>query len=216
MKLKYFISQICKRFTLLLCFYFLQEFEDLDEIIARHIQPMAATVRDIMGHRYFRDCEGKREVLDKVLTDDKKKNPSKYEHQCLFICLSYFVYLYLFYLAYLCLSQYMFILLCLSVFILPCLFVFVLLNLCLSYFLYLCLSYFVYLCLSQSMFILLCLSLFIFVYLYLSYIVSCRYICTSVISITVLALKTLVSLTLIFLWKGLSSRYYCSSTRLLE
>nr|KAG5690166.1 hypothetical protein BaRGS_013623 [Batillaria attramentaria] len=54
-----------------------EEFEDLDEIIARHIQPMAATVRDLMGHRYYREVEGKRELLDKMLTEEKKKTPSK-------------------------------------------------------------------------------------------------------------------------------------------
>ena len=51
-----------------------QEFEDLDEIIARHIQPMAATVRDIMAFKYYRDSDGgKREILDKFLGEEKKK-----------------------------------------------------------------------------------------------------------------------------------------------
>ena len=56
---------------------YLQEFEDLDEIIARHIQPMAASVRDIIGHRYYKEIDDKREVIEKLLADDKKKTPSK-------------------------------------------------------------------------------------------------------------------------------------------
>ena len=55
----------------------LQEFEDLDEIIARHVQPMASTVRDIMAHRYYKGLADKREVIDKALSEDKKKQPSK-------------------------------------------------------------------------------------------------------------------------------------------
>jgi hypothetical protein len=36
----------------------LQEFEDLDEITARFIQPMAAFARDLLGHKYFHECHG--------------------------------------------------------------------------------------------------------------------------------------------------------------
>ncbi|VDQ16922.1 unnamed protein product [Trichobilharzia regenti] len=32
-----------------------EEYEDLDEIVARHVQPMASLVRDIMTYRYYRD-----------------------------------------------------------------------------------------------------------------------------------------------------------------
>lgn len=32
-----------------------EEFEDLDEIVARHVQPMVSLVRDIMTYRYYRD-----------------------------------------------------------------------------------------------------------------------------------------------------------------
>lgn len=59
-------------------FAIVQEFEDLDEIIARHIQPMAAFARDILYFKYYKDSEGgKREILDKVLIDEKKKAPSR-------------------------------------------------------------------------------------------------------------------------------------------
>ncbi|GFO10563.1 LOW QUALITY PROTEIN: transcription elongation factor spt6, partial [Plakobranchus ocellatus] len=55
-----------------------EEFEDLDEIIARYIQPIAATVRDVMSFKYYKDSEGgKREILDKFLTEEKKKSNSK-------------------------------------------------------------------------------------------------------------------------------------------
>ncbi|ESO97932.1 hypothetical protein LOTGIDRAFT_103494 [Lottia gigantea] len=55
-----------------------EEFEDLDEIIARHVQPMAALARDILGFRYYRDSEGgKREILEKLLVVEKRKGPSR-------------------------------------------------------------------------------------------------------------------------------------------
>ncbi|KAL8562544.1 hypothetical protein ACOMHN_045809 [Nucella lapillus] len=54
-----------------------EEFEDLDEIIARHIQPMAGNVRDIVGYRYFRPNGDNRETVEKQLKEDKKKTPSR-------------------------------------------------------------------------------------------------------------------------------------------
>lgn len=36
----------------------LQEFEDLDEITARYIQPMASFARDLLSHKYFQECHG--------------------------------------------------------------------------------------------------------------------------------------------------------------
>ncbi|CAN7987050.1 unnamed protein product [Ixodes hexagonus] len=55
-----------------------EEFEDLDEIIARHVQPMAGYARDLTSFRYFREAEGgKREVIEKLLAEEKKRNPSK-------------------------------------------------------------------------------------------------------------------------------------------
>lgn len=36
----------------------MQEFEDLDEITARYVQPMAAFARDLLSHKYFQDCNG--------------------------------------------------------------------------------------------------------------------------------------------------------------
>lgn len=59
-------------------FLFLQEFEDLDEIIARYIQPMAAFARDILNYKYYMEADGgKKEITDKFLVDEKKKAPSK-------------------------------------------------------------------------------------------------------------------------------------------
>ncbi|KAK4008393.1 hypothetical protein OUZ56_013534 [Daphnia magna] len=63
-----------------------EEFEDLDEIIARHINPMAGHARDLYAFRYFRDlgiseenyAPGKeRERAEEIIKDDKKKNPAK-------------------------------------------------------------------------------------------------------------------------------------------
>ncbi|GIX74854.1 transcription elongation factor SPT6 [Caerostris extrusa] len=53
-------------------------FEDLDEIIARHIQPMAGYARDLLNFRYYTAANGgKKEDTEKVLYDEKKKAPSK-------------------------------------------------------------------------------------------------------------------------------------------
>ena len=63
-----------------------EEFEDLDEIVARYINPMAGHARDLYAFRYFRDLGipeenyalGKeRERADEVIKDDRKKNPAK-------------------------------------------------------------------------------------------------------------------------------------------
>lgn len=55
-----------------------EEFEDLDEIIARHIMPMAAYARDLLGYKYFRDCDGgSKEKLTELLMQERKKNASK-------------------------------------------------------------------------------------------------------------------------------------------
>lgn len=63
-----------------------EEFEDLDEIIARYINPMAGHARDLYNFRYFRElgipeeawAPGKeREKAEEIIKDDKKKNPSK-------------------------------------------------------------------------------------------------------------------------------------------
>lgn len=37
---------------------FPQEFEDLDEIVARYVQPMASFARDLLNHKYYQDCSG--------------------------------------------------------------------------------------------------------------------------------------------------------------
>ncbi|XP_039292182.1 transcription elongation factor SPT6 isoform X2 [Nilaparvata lugens] len=55
-----------------------EEFEDLDEIIARHVNPMAAYARDLLSFRYYRDTDGgQRERAEEFLKDEKKKNASK-------------------------------------------------------------------------------------------------------------------------------------------
>jgi len=56
----------------------LQTFEDLDEIIARHIQPMAAYARDMLSYKYHVDSDGgRRDILDRLLIDDKRKQPNR-------------------------------------------------------------------------------------------------------------------------------------------
>jgi len=58
-------------------------FEDLDEIIARYIQPMAAYARDLLSYKYHVDSDGgRRDILDRLLIDDKRRQPSRfYDHQ---------------------------------------------------------------------------------------------------------------------------------------
>ncbi|XP_071442779.1 transcription elongation factor SPT6 isoform X2 [Hetaerina americana] len=55
-----------------------EEFEDLDEIIARYVNPMAAHARDVLSFRYYRDTDGgSREKAEEYLKDEKRKNMSK-------------------------------------------------------------------------------------------------------------------------------------------
>lgn len=54
------------------------EFEDLDEIIARHVTPMAAYARDLLGYKYYRESAGgMKDKLEELLKEEKKKNPNK-------------------------------------------------------------------------------------------------------------------------------------------
>ena len=55
-----------------------EEFEDLDEIIARYINPMAAYARDLLTYKYYKDTEGgKVEFAEKILREEQEKNPNK-------------------------------------------------------------------------------------------------------------------------------------------
>ncbi|KAJ8923462.1 hypothetical protein NQ315_002021 [Exocentrus adspersus] len=55
-----------------------EEFEDLDEIIARHITLMAGHARDLLYFRYYKDTEGgHKDKAEEYLKEEKKKNPSK-------------------------------------------------------------------------------------------------------------------------------------------
>lgn len=55
-----------------------EEFEDLDEIIARHVTPMAAHARDLLYFKYYRDTEGGlKDKMEELLKEEKKKNASK-------------------------------------------------------------------------------------------------------------------------------------------
>ncbi|KAI5718015.1 hypothetical protein M8J77_014950 [Diaphorina citri] len=55
-----------------------EEFEDLDEIIARHVSPMAANVRELLSFRYYREeCGGMRDKAEEVLRQEKRNNPNK-------------------------------------------------------------------------------------------------------------------------------------------
>lgn len=47
MRPKYLFKCVCSK-----------EFEDLDEIVARYVQPMASFARDLLNHKYYQDCNG--------------------------------------------------------------------------------------------------------------------------------------------------------------
>uniref|UniRef100_A0A8C2E8L9 Transcription elongation factor SPT6 n=2 Tax=Cyprinus carpio TaxID=7962 RepID=A0A8C2E8L9_CYPCA len=54
-----------------------EEFEDLDEITARYVQPMAAFARDLLGHKYFQECNGgDRKKMEEILIRCKKEKPT--------------------------------------------------------------------------------------------------------------------------------------------
>ncbi|KPM09770.1 transcription elongation factor SPT6-like protein [Sarcoptes scabiei] len=54
-----------------------ESFEDLDEIIARYVQPMASFARDLINFKYFRDIYGDRAAAEKMLSEEKQKAPSR-------------------------------------------------------------------------------------------------------------------------------------------
>ncbi|XP_026576952.1 transcription elongation factor SPT6 [Pseudonaja textilis] len=54
-----------------------EEFEDLDEIVARYVQPMASFARDLLSHKYYQDCSGgDRKKLEELLVKTKKEKPT--------------------------------------------------------------------------------------------------------------------------------------------
>uniref|UniRef100_A0A3B4UY23 Transcription elongation factor SPT6 n=1 Tax=Seriola dumerili TaxID=41447 RepID=A0A3B4UY23_SERDU len=54
-----------------------EEFEDLDEITARYIQPMASFARDLLGHKYFQECNGgNKEKMEELLVRTKREKPT--------------------------------------------------------------------------------------------------------------------------------------------
>ncbi|XP_055550196.1 transcription elongation factor SPT6 [Wyeomyia smithii] len=55
-----------------------EEFEDLDEIIARYINPMASYVRDLLNYKYYKDTNGgMKDKAEEIIKEEKKKNPNK-------------------------------------------------------------------------------------------------------------------------------------------
>lgn len=55
-----------------------EEFEDIDEIITRHVNPMAAFSRDLLAYKYYRDSAGgMRDKMEELIKEEKKKNANK-------------------------------------------------------------------------------------------------------------------------------------------
>ena len=57
----------------------MEEFEDLDEIIARHINPMSSNCRDILSFKYFRPETdgGNKTKCESMILSEKRANPAK-------------------------------------------------------------------------------------------------------------------------------------------
>lgn len=53
------------------------EFEDLDEIIARHVTPMAGLARDLISFKYYKPLCGIRDKAEEILKEEKSKNSNK-------------------------------------------------------------------------------------------------------------------------------------------
>jgi len=54
-----------------------EEFEDLDEIIARHINPMASHTRDILNFKNYKDTQGDKQIAEEWLLKEKKGNNTR-------------------------------------------------------------------------------------------------------------------------------------------
>ncbi|GAB0093481.1 Transcription elongation factor SPT6 [Sergentomyia squamirostris] len=55
-----------------------EEFEDLDEIIARYVNPMASYARDLLNYKYYRDTiQGLKDKAEELLKEEKTKNATK-------------------------------------------------------------------------------------------------------------------------------------------
>ena len=55
-----------------------EAYEDLDEILARYVHPMASLAHEIISFKYFIYADGgQKEVLETLLLDEKKKQPNK-------------------------------------------------------------------------------------------------------------------------------------------
>lgn len=53
-----------------------EEFEDLDEIIARHVNPMAAYASELLDFKYYKaTVEGIKDKAEDILKEQKKENP---------------------------------------------------------------------------------------------------------------------------------------------
>ncbi|XP_012270306.1 transcription elongation factor SPT6 [Orussus abietinus] len=53
-----------------------EEFEDLDEIIARHVNPMAAYAAELLDFKYYKPVvEGIKDKAEEILKEQKKENP---------------------------------------------------------------------------------------------------------------------------------------------
>ena len=72
-------QMLCKRLLRPATLYHAQqEYEDLDEILARFIQPMAALARELISHKVYRPANGgDKKTLEKLLSDERKKNPKR-------------------------------------------------------------------------------------------------------------------------------------------
>ena len=57
--------------------HYFQVFEDLDEIIANYIEPMASNARDLLNHKNFVETGGCRDSMEALIKKAKKENAQR-------------------------------------------------------------------------------------------------------------------------------------------
>ncbi|KAL3307184.1 Transcription elongation factor SPT6, partial [Cichlidogyrus casuarinus] len=55
-----------------------EEYDDLDEIVARYVQPLSSYLNELLGHKNYRDSKGgNKELLTDILRHDKEAQPER-------------------------------------------------------------------------------------------------------------------------------------------
>ena len=49
----------------------------MDEILTRHVTPLASHARELIAHKYYKETDGTRPKLEEILALEKRKNPGR-------------------------------------------------------------------------------------------------------------------------------------------